>query len=146
MKPVTLSPSYITDNHICVFEYCSTLSAAEKRLLALGLPRLEMLKTDRRVPASPGFTLCAEDWEGAFAEEENPWEAVKKTVNALHGHVIRMPSKPKRRRIVGFVSCSITNDNTGDITVSFNEAIAPLIVDMAHPLSQVMLPEPRECA
>ena len=84
------SPTVTQDNTLV--EACYSMTLNEKRLLALGMSKVDSNSIDD-LNKPLGFTITSEDWIQAFGDSENPYLMLRRAAKSLLGRTVLLHPK-----------------------------------------------------
>lgn len=130
------STNTITQDNQLV-EACYSMTLTEKRLLMLGMSRVDPRQFPRE--SEPlRFTLTVSDWERCF-QDENPYRAMKRAADSLMTRYVTLhPETGITKKLSWFDSVEY-HDNEASVTVQFGRSIQVRLAGMLEQFTKVSL-------
>lgn len=128
-------PSITQDNSLV--EACYTMTLNEKRLLMLGMSRVNPMDFPRESKALR-FTLKASDWTNNF-KDENPYRAMKRAADSLLVRYVTLHPKTGVTQKISWFDSVEYHDDKSSVTVEFSRSIQVRLSGMLEQFTQLDL-------
>lgn len=136
LNPPAKSSSVTQDNQL--IESCYTMSLNEKRLLMLGMSRVNPMKvTTGGEPLK--FKIKAEDWSDNFPDKDSPYRAMKRAADSLMGRYVTLHPKTGVTKKIAWFDSVEYHDHEASVSVRFGWSIQERLVGMLENFTKVDL-------
>jgi plasmid replication initiation protein len=124
------------DNQL--IESCYTMTLNEKRLLLLGISKIDPRQLPKRNDPFV-FSVTADEWAAYYPDQDNPYRALKRASKALRGRFVRLHPRTGITEEINWIDSIRYHEKQGRVDVRFSWSIQLRLAGMLEQFTKVDL-------